>query len=190
MPSAHSEPIANASAVAQSIPSPASIAARFASSCRAILGLRRKPSGTVTRPRPISRNCLAGNAGIAAAVVVRSLFEPGPRALEPVGLVRAIALGRLELSFELREKPGRHRVGLAVTQHARLDETLGIELPRRRMARDRAVHQRLGEGRLVGLVMAVPAIAEQVDDDVLLEFAGGIRQRRGRLRRPLRDRRH
>ena len=45
------------------------------------------------------------------------------------------------------------------------------------MARDRAVHQRLGEGRLVGLVVPVPAIAEQVDDDVLFEllavFGGG-----------------
>ena len=38
------------------------------------------------------------------------------------------------------------------------------------MAGDRAVHQRLGEGRLVGLVVPVPPIAEQIDDDVLLEL--------------------
>ena len=38
------------------------------------------------------------------------------------------------------------------------------------MAGDRAVHQRLGEGRLVALVVAVAPVAKQVDDDVLLEF--------------------
>ena len=38
------------------------------------------------------------------------------------------------------------------------------------MRGDRLVHQRLGERRLVALVMAVPAVAEHVDDDRLLEF--------------------
>ena len=38
------------------------------------------------------------------------------------------------------------------------------------MARDRAVHQRLGEGRLVSLVVPVPTVAKQVDDHVFLEF--------------------
>ncbi len=42
---------------------------------------------------------LAGNAGIAAAIVVGSLFEPGPGAFEPIRLVRAVALRRLELTF-------------------------------------------------------------------------------------------
>ena len=37
------------------------------------------------------------------------------------------------------------------------------------MAGDGAVHDRLGEGRLVRLVVAVAAIAEDVDDHVLLE---------------------
>src|SRR5947209_20249884 len=45
------------------------------------------------------------------------------------------------------------------------------------MARNRAVHQRLREGWLVGLVVPVPTVAKQVDDDVLLEilpeFGGG-----------------
>ena len=36
--------------------------------------------------------------------------------------------------------------------------------------RDRLVHQRLGEGRLVALVVAMAAIAEHVDDHRLLEF--------------------
>ena len=52
-----------------------------------------------------------------------------------------------------------------------LDQPRGVELPGRRMARDRAVHQRLGKRRLVALVVTVPAVAEQVDDDVLVKFA-------------------
>ena len=38
------------------------------------------------------------------------------------------------------------------------------------MRRDRLVHQRLRERRLVAFVVAVAAIAEHVDDDRLLEF--------------------
>ena len=38
------------------------------------------------------------------------------------------------------------------------------------MRGDRLVHQRLGERRLVALVVAVAAVAEHVDDDRLLEF--------------------
>jgi hypothetical protein len=38
------------------------------------------------------------------------------------------------------------------------------------MVADRAVHARLGGGRLVGLVVAVAAIADQVDDDVAAEL--------------------
>jgi len=49
------------------------------------------------------------------------------------------------------------------------------------MARDRAVHQRLGEGRLVGLVVPVPAIAEQIDDDVLFELLAVFRGDAGGL---------
>jgi hypothetical protein len=38
-------------------------------------------------------------------------------------------------------------------------------------AADDLVHARLGRGRLVGLVVAVAAVADQVDDHVLLELA-------------------
>ena len=43
------------------------------------------------------------------------------------------------------------------------------------MLLDAVVHQGLGEGRLVALVMAVPAIAEHVDDDVFLEGLAELR---------------
>ncbi len=153
------------------MPSPASIAARFASSWRAILGLRRKPSGTRDQPLSQLAQQPGRDPGVAAAIAVRRRFEPGPGAFEPVRLVRAIVLGRLELGFEPGDKARRHRLRLALGEDALGDQALGIDLPRRRMAGDRAVHQRLGEGRLVALVVPVAAIAEQVDDDVLFEFA-------------------
>ncbi len=64
------------------------------------------------------------------------------------------------------------------------------------MARDRAVHQRLGEGRLVGFVVAVPSVAKQVDDDVLFELlakfggdAGDFDDRLGIVAVDVKDRR-
>ncbi len=52
------------------------------------------------------------------------------------------------------------------------------------MVRDRAIHQRLSEGRLVAFVMAVTAIAEDVDHHVLLEAMAEL----GRDARDMHDR--
>src|SRR3712207_9168389 len=41
--------------------------------------------------------------------------------------------------------------------------------PDRALAVDDVVHQRLGHRRVVALVVPAPAVADQVDDDVLLE---------------------
>src|SRR6185312_6256622 len=60
--------------------------------------------------------------------------------------------------------------------HALGGEAFGINLARARMISNRAIHQRLGEGRLVALVMAMAAIAEDVDDLVLLETVAKLRR--------------
>src|SRR3546814_8704347 len=44
----------------------------------------------------------------------------------------------------------------------------------RRMLADRLVHQRLGERRLVALIVAEAAIAPHVDDDIALELLAEI----------------
>src|SRR5438477_517049 len=63
--------------------------------------------------------------------------------------------------------------------HAIGFESRGVDFLHRLVARDLLVHQRLGEHRLVRLVVAVPAVAEHVDDDVALEvlaiFGGDAR---------------
>src|SRR5215471_14482983 len=117
------------------------------------------------------------DAGITATVTIGRLLEAGPCSFEPVCLVRSIIFGRLELRFEAVDETGCDRRRLSLVDNTCRDDAARIDFPRRRMARDRAVHQRLGKRRLVALVVPVPAIAKQVDDDVLLEllavFGGG-----------------
>ena len=63
----------------------------------------------------------------------------------------------------------QHRADVVLADHALADERLGIQLARRRMLADHLVHPRLGRGRLVGFVVPVAPVADQVDDDVLVE---------------------
>ena len=66
------------------------------------------------------------------------------------------------------------------------DQLLGEALAHGRMLCDGGVHPRLGEGRLVALVVAPAAVADEVDQEVLAELAAGRRSpaapRRGRRR--------
>jgi hypothetical protein len=62
-----------------------------------------------------------------------------------------------------------HRLGLAGGDHALGLQLACVQLARARPRADDLVHQRLGRGRLVGLVVAVAAVADQVDDHVALE---------------------
>ena len=110
------------------------------------------------------------DVGVAAAgVVAARLVEPGPGAFQPVRLVRLVAVGRLELVLQALVPLADHAVGLFRRQQALADQPLGVDLPGGRMLADLLVHQRLGEGRLVALVVAEAPVAEHVDDDVLLE---------------------
>ncbi len=52
---------------------------------------------------------------------------------------------------------------------ARVDQTLRVERAHARLLRDALGHQRLGERRLVALVVPVAAVADEVDHDVAPE---------------------
>ena len=56
-----------------------------------------------------------------------------------------------------------------LVDHALGNQALGIKLADRRVFLDRRIHLRLGEARLVALVVAEPAVAPHVDDDVAVE---------------------
>ena len=139
------------------------------------------------------------DAGLAAAVVVGEILrrlEAGPAAVEPVGLVGEIGLAGLELGLEALAPVGAQLVDFALGDDAFVDQLLGVDLQRRRMGADRRVHQRLGEGRLVALVVAEAAVAEHVDDHRLVELLpvfggdlGGVHHRLGVVAVGVEDRR-
>ena len=60
-------------------------------------------------------------------------------------------------------------LGLLDRDVATTDERLGVELAHRALLLDEVVHERLGVRRVVALVVTAPAVADQVDDDVLVE---------------------
>ena len=103
-----------------------------------------------------------------------STFDRGlqarPAAVEPVGLVRLVALRAFEFGLEAGAPVGAHLLDLALGDDAFGDQLLRVDLLRRRMRADLLVHQRLGERRLVAFVVAVAPVAEHIDDDRPLEL--------------------
>ena len=106
---------------------------------------------------------------IAPADVARGHLEAGPGAFQPVGLVGLVGFGSLEILLQAAAEVAPDAIGLLRGHYPLADKPARIDLLGRRVAGDLAVHQWLGEGGLVGFVVAVAAITEQVDDDVLLE---------------------
>ncbi len=97
-------------------------------------------------------------------------LDAGPGAVEPVGLVGAVVRARLELGFQRRAPVGLVLVDFVGGHQPFLDQLLAVDLQRRRVAADRLVHQRLGEGRLVALVVAEAPVAEHVHNHRLVEL--------------------
>ena len=90
------------------------------------------------------------------------------RQLVRVGLVLGVAhLG--EHPLELLLVVLQRRLGLLDRDVATTDERLGVELADRALLLDQVVHERLGVRRVVALVVTATAVADQVDDDVLVE---------------------
>ena len=63
----------------------------------------------------------------------------------------------------------QRRLGLLHGDVAAGDQRLGVDLPGGALGLHQVVHERLGERRVVGLVVPPLAVAHHVDDDVLLE---------------------
>src|SRR3546814_7069814 len=106
----------------------------------------------------------------AVAVVVLGRIKARPAAGEPVGLVRLVIGAELELVVEVGDEFGAMLRDEFAVDHAFLDQPRGEQFADRRMLADRLVHQRLGERRLVALIVAEAAIAPHVDDDIALEM--------------------
>ena len=110
-------------------------------------------------------------ADVVVAAAEHRLVGPAearPAALEPVGLVGQIGSRRLNSSSRCANILGL-LVDPRLVDDALLDQPLAVNLADRRVRLDRRVHQRLGEARLVALIVAEAAIAPHVDDDVAAE---------------------
>src|SRR5438034_483233 len=127
-----------------------------------------------------------GRDGRPGAPVVARPAEPLPEPAEDEqGLARhevaRVALRVVEQLAELARPPLRLLGG----DRPRLDQLLAVERERRPLGGDLLVHHRLREGRIVELVVPVPAVADEVDEDVLLEALAEADGEAGRLHRGL-----
>ena len=85
-------------------------------------------------------------------------------------LARATALGGADLvehGLHLVVEVAAGGLGLFLGQVAAADEVLGVGGAHALLGVDDVVHRRLGHRRVVGLVVAALAVADEVDDDVL-----------------------
>ncbi len=82
---------------------------------------------------------------------------------------RALRPHLVERLLELAVEGVEGLLGLVEGDVAPTDQNLGVQLAHRPLGLDALVHERLGVARVVPLVVAVPAVADEVDDDVLVE---------------------
>jgi hypothetical protein len=102
---------------------------------------------------------------LAASRVAKAIASP---VLQSMGLGRDLRFRErvVELLLELGAE-GAHLVRRDV---AELDQMPEENVADGRMVLDGRVHERLGEARLVALIVAVAAVAEHVDHDILVEL--------------------
>jgi hypothetical protein len=135
-------------------------------------GVRREARGQGRQlVRELDEALLRDRRGDLRRVGVGPTFVPGP---EPAARGRALVVVALR---GILEGPVEHELAIVADGvRAGLVDVTGLEEPPhvhvadRRLFVDRGVHRGLREARLVGLVVAVAAVAVHVDDDVLREL--------------------
>ena len=93
-----------------------------------------------------------------------------PPPFEPHRAVGPVTRRGLELPVEMVAEPVGEAVDLSPCHLPLVDELARVDLPRRRVFGDLAVHEGLRELGFVALVVAQAAVAEHVDDDVRPKF--------------------
>ena len=191
LPSSSSEPNASASPVAQSMPCPVSSIACLASSWRAMRGCTSNPAGTRDSAMPI---CFSVASGTAVAASWNSNsgsggWKPAQWPSSQSALFGLYACAAWLASSMVRAKSSHIALASSAGTTPSAGQPLGIQRARGLLLADGAIHQRLGEGRLVGLVVAMAAVADDVQHDVAWRSACGTPPPCGRRTSPLRGRR-
>ena len=107
--------------------------------------------------------------GVAAPIIAVGARDARPAPVEPVRLVRLIAIGNRKFVIEIGAHRGFDLVEFGDRDDLFVDQRLRVDFDGGRMRLDPLVHRGLREHRLVGLIVTVTAIAEHVDDDRFLE---------------------
>ena len=94
--------------------------------------------------------------------------EAGPVDMAVAEVVR-VQIGHRRTGFQALAVGVELLGGLSLRQHAGLHQLLLVQVARGRALADDLVHHRLSGGRLVGFVVAVTAVADQVDHHVAAE---------------------
>ena len=107
-------------------------------------------------------------------------------AFQPICLIRAIGLRRLKGFFQAGIEGIEHRLGGFSRDRAFLCEPFRIKIARRAQFANAVIHQRLGEGGLIAFIMAVAAIANDIQHHIRTkdhaEFGGQTRTEHHRFR--------
>jgi len=87
---------------------------------------------------------------------------------------RSVVLGLGEALLEHAPDPLLVLIDIRLGERTLLDELVDVDVDLRLLLSDALVHERLGEGRLVGLVVAVLSVAVEVNDNIVLELGAPI----------------
>ena len=119
--------------------------------------------------------------GLAALIFLALAVKMTPAPVQPVGLVGLVAFSGLEFIVQMALEGGLHILDLALGDQPVIDQPVGVDLKSGLLFLDLLVHDRVGEHGLIALVMTEPAVAEDVQHHVLVEFlaelggdAGGV----------------
>ena len=157
------------------------------SSCLASFALIVNPSGTASSCSFSARSRSAATAVTTASPVVASRDglrrDRRRRRALPIA-VRSCSCADAQRGGDL----GHERLGLVGREHALLDESRGVDGANGRLALDPLDHQRLRVRRVVLLVVAEAAVADEIDHEVVAEL-GPVGERPAERRTaPPRDR--
>jgi hypothetical protein len=138
---------------------------------RLIFGLGWKAEGNVVSPRIAFSRSSRGTEVDAGANEYGGWKRPvSRRGRLGVGLLLRGLLHLRQRLLQTGEVLVLEGVGLGLGERALGDERAAVELGDEGVGGDPAVEAGLGEGRFVGLVVAVPAVAVHVDHDVAPEL--------------------
>jgi hypothetical protein len=102
------------------------------------------------------------------------LTSVGPCTREPPFTAGLVVLGCCCRHFEHTQNPLLVLLNVLLGEGALFDETLSVLSEGCWLLLDGFVHPRLGKAGLIGLIVAIPPIAHNIDNNVLLELRAPV----------------